>query len=255
MVMGLTAVVLGGCHFSGCHFGGDAFKAKFTRSENVTAPLAGINSLDVSTNVGKIQFIAADVAEVQIAAEIKVKARTEERAQELGEQVRIVAESSGQTLRIKAVRPAGLDDDQLSVDYTITAPGALALRCRTNVGDIHTANFTGEIEARTDVGTVTCTGLRNKIDLHTNVGDIRAEYASDAAAALSVDALTNVGSVELAGPQDISAKITAETNVGSIHSDRPLTVTGPLRQSIRASLGSGDGRINLRTNVGSIRIR
>jgi hypothetical protein len=59
----------------------------------------------------------------------------------------------------------------------------------------------------------------------------------------------------LAGPKDISAKLTAEANVGSIDTDRPLTVTGDLKQSIRASLGSAEGRISLRTNVGSIRIR
>lgn len=255
ILMGMTALVLGGCHFGGCHFDGDAFKAKFTRSENMTAPLAEINSLDVNTNVGKIEFIAADVAEVQIAAEIKVMARTEERAQELGEQVRIVAEPSGQTLRIQAIRPAGLDENKLSVDYTITAPSVLALKGTTNVGDVRTTGFSNEIEARTDVGTITCTGLRGKVDLHTNVGDVRVEYAPDASAAISVDASTNVGNVELAGPQEISAKVAAETNVGSIDTDRPLTVTGSLQRSIRASLGTGDGRISLRANVGSIRIR
>jgi hypothetical protein len=246
----LAAVALGGCHFSG-----DAFKAKFTRSEELTAPLAGVAALDVCTNVGKIELLAEDVAEVRIAAEIKIKARTEERAQELGEQVRIVAEPSGPTLRIKAIRPAGLSEDNLHVTYTITAPGALALKCTTNVGDIRTVGFTGRVEARTNVGSVVCTGLRDRADLRTDVGDIRAEYASDAPAALSVDASTNVGNVELVAPQEVSARVAAETNVGSIHSDRPLTVSGSLKQSIRASLGNGDGQVNLRTNVGSVRIR
>jgi hypothetical protein len=246
----VAVVALGGCHVNG-----DAFKAKFTRSEELTAPVAGMEAIDISTNVGKIELIAADVAEVKIAAEIKVKARTEERAQELGEQVRIVAEPSGRTLRIKVIRPAGLDENKLAVDYTITAPAALALKCVTNVGDIRTAGFSGPVEARTDVGTITCRGLRGKVDLQTNVGDIKAEYAPDAPAAISVDASSNVGNVELEGPAEISAKVAAETNVGSIHSDRPLTVSGSLKQSIRASLGSGEGGISLRTNVGSIRIQ
>lgn len=246
----LAAIIMGGCHFDG-----DSFKAKFTRSEELTTPAAGIDSMDIRTNVGKIELTAADVSEVQIAAEIKVKARTEEEAQELAEQVHIVAEPSGKTLRIRAERPSGLKDSNLSVDYTITAPAGLALKCITNVGDVRTAGFTSSIEARTDVGSVTCTGLRGEADLHTNVGDIRAEYANDAPAAISVQASSNVGNVDLAGPQDISAKLAAETNVGSINSDRPLTVSGPMRQSINASIGNGDGRISLRTNVGSIHIR
>jgi hypothetical protein len=59
----------------------------------------------------------------------------------------------------------------------------------------------------------------------------------------------------LAGPKDISAKLTAEAHVGAIDTDRPLTVTGHLKESIMTSLGSAEGRISLRTNVGSVRIR
>jgi hypothetical protein len=240
---------------AGCHISGDAFKAKFTRSENLTATLTDIAVIDVSTNVGKIELIPGDVAEVQIAAEIRVKAGSEEKAQELGEGVRIEAEPSGRTLVIKAVKPAGFGRNQLEVDFTITAPAALAIKAAVNVGDIRITDFTGRVETRSDVGKILCTGLRGDADLHTNVGDVRAEYASDAPAAISVNASANVGDVELAGPQNLSAKVTAETNVGSIDSDRPLTVTGSLHKSIRASIGNGEGRINLGTNVGSIRIR
>lgn len=240
---------------AGCHIGGDAFKAKFTRSENLTATLTDIASIDVSTNVGRIELIPGDVAEIQIAAEIKVKAGSEEKAQELGEGVRIEAEPSGRTLVVKAVKPSGFGRNQLEVDFTITAPAALAIKAAVNVGDIRITDFTGRVEACSDVGKILCTGLRGDADLHTNVGDVRAEYASDAPAAISINASANVGDVELAGPKDISAKIAAETNVGDISSDRPLTIRGSLQKSIRASLGNGDGRINLKTNVGSIRIR
>ncbi|OHB66675.1 MAG: hypothetical protein A2Y77_11235 [Planctomycetes bacterium RBG_13_62_9] len=87
------------------------------------------------------------------------------------------------------------------------------------------------------------------------MGDVRAAYASDAPAALSVAIGTNVGAIEFAGPKDISAKLTAKANVGSIDSDRPLTVSGSLGQSIRASLGTAEGQVHLSTNVGSIKIR
>ena len=250
VVLGLAAVLCGGCHIDG-----DMFHAKFTRSEDLSVPLAGISAMDVTVNVGKIRLDAADVSEARILAEIKVKAATEEKAQELAEQVRIVAEPSGQTLRVKAIKPSGLKDGNLSVEFTITAPAALALKCAVNVGDIHTVGFTSQVEAHTDVGTITCEGLRGDIDLHTNVGDVRAEYAPEAPAAIRADVSTNVGSVELAGPQEMSAHLTATANVGDIHTDRTLTVSGHLKQSIRGSLGSGEGRVSLRTNVGSIRIR
>jgi hypothetical protein len=220
---------------AGCQFGGDAFKAEFTRSEELTGSVAGITMLDIRTDVGKIHLNAADVAEIRVHAEIKVKAATEERARKLAEGVRIVLEPSGETLAIKAVRPAGFGHN--GVNFIVTAPAGLALKCTTNIGDIHTTGFTGRIEAFADIG------------------DIRAEYAPDAPAVIHLDASANVGSIELIGPKDISAELIAEAHVGAIDTDRPLTVIGHMKESIRSSLGSAEGRISLRTNVGSIRIR
>jgi len=130
------------------------------------------------------------------------------------------------------------------------------LDCTTNVGDIRVTDFTKRVKAVTNVGTITCTGLHEAIDLHTDVGDIRATYTSDAPAAVNATLATDVGAIEFTGPPEVSAQVTAGTNVGTIHTDRPLTVSGSLnRHSVQASLGRGEGRINLTTNVGSIRIR
>jgi DUF4097 and DUF4098 domain-containing protein YvlB len=141
------------------------------------------------------------------------------------------------------------------VDFTITAPGDLAVDCATNVGDIRVTGFTKRVKAVTDVGAIACTGLRDTIDLRANVGDVRADYASDAPAALTATMTTNVGNVEFTGPKEISAHLTAGSNVGSISTERPLSVTGTLKQSVSATLGQGEGRVNLSTNVGSIKIR
>ncbi len=250
VVTSLAALLPGGCVIHT-----DAFKAKFSRSEMLTAPLAEITTLDVTTGIGAIRMEAAQVPEVRIAAEIKVKDRTEEQAREWAEQVRIVAERSGQTLRIKAIRPAGLRDNNLNVDFTITAPGNLALECTTNVGDIRATDFTKRVKASTDVGAVACTGLRGDIDLHTNVGDLRADYIPDAPAAVNATLATDVGAIEFTGPKEISARVTATTNVGDINTDRPVTVTGSVKRSLHGTLGKGEGQIDLHTNVGSIRIR
>lgn len=240
---------------AGCLVRSDLLKAKVERAEELTVPVAGITALDASTNVGKIRLDAADTAEAHITAEIKVKAAGKEKAEELIEQVEIVAEPQGATLVVKVVKPHDLRDNELSVDFTITAPPNLALACTTNVGDIRVAGFTERVTARTDVGAIACTGVRGATNLHSNVGDIRVEYDPDAPAALAASATTNVGAIDFAGPQQMSANLTATANVGSIDTDRPLTVTGSLQRSIKASLGNAEGQVNLSTNVGSIRIR
>jgi len=242
--------------FGGCYVPfGDAFKAKAQRTEEFTASLDGITALDVSTNVGTIKVEAADVTEARITAEITVKSKTAEEADRLVEEIRITTEPSGTTLVIKAVKPAGFGKNQLSVDFTIVAPARLALDCTTNVGDVRTAGFAGRVKARTDVGSITCTDLHGILDLHTNVGDIRAVYAAEAPAALDASLSTNVGDIDFTGPTEISAEISAGANVGSIRTDRPLSVTGTIKKSLRATLGDSEGQIKLHTNVGSIKIR
>ena len=250
LVVGWAAVLLAGCQSSS-----DMFRAKFTRHQELAAPLTDITGLEVSTNVGALRLEAGEAAEARIVAEITVKACTQEQAEELAGQVRISAEPRGQTLVIKADRPPDLRRQNLSVAFTVTAPARLALDCVTNVGDVHITGFTEGVKARADVGAIASTGLRGPAELHSNVGDIRAEYAADAPAALNISISTNVGRIEFAGPPEISARLTATTNVGSIDTDRPLTVVGSLKHSIDAQLGRAEGRVNLSTNVGSIRIR
>lgn len=254
--VGLCAVLACITLFAGCYVPfGDVLKAKAQRTEELTASLEGIACLDVSTNVGTIRIEAADVTEARITAEITVKARTAEEAEQLVEEVRITAEPSRDKLVIKAVKPGDFGKNQLGVDFTITAPAALALDCTTNVGDIRTTGFTHSLKARTDVGSITCTDLHGVLDLHTNVGDIKAVYAPEAPAALEASLRTNVGDITFTGPTEISAEISAGANVGSIHTDRPLSVTGNIKKSLRATLGDSEGQINLHTNVGSIKIR
>jgi hypothetical protein len=234
---------------------GDSLRGEAKRTDNLTAPVGSASVLKVTTNVGAIKLDTAETAEVRITADITVKAKTDEEAEALLEGVHVTTESSGDTLVVKAEKPSGFDRNQLAVDFTITAPAGLRLDCTTNVGDIRVNGFTRRVEAHTDVGSITCSDLRESMNLHTNVGDIRAAYLIDAPASLDVRASTNVGNIDFTGPSQISANLTAAANVGDIHTDRPITVSGSLGKSIRASLGAAEGQVDLHTNVGSITIR
>jgi hypothetical protein len=242
--------------FVGCCVNlGNDYRAKARRTEELTVPVAEAMALDVSTNVGTLSLESAETSDVRITAEITVKAKTEEEAEALVDEVRIIAEPSGRTIVVKAEKPSHFGRNQLLVDFTIEAPGRLALDCTTNVGDIRTEGFTDRVAAKTDVGTIRCTGLRGDARLHANVGDVQAVYVADAPAALDISASTNVGNVDLTGPAEMSARLEASVNVGSINTDRPLSITGKIQKSIKASLGNAEGDVTLRTNVGSIHIR
>ena len=256
---GIFMLFLGGCVIilAGNGDGEDRdLRAKAERVEELKAPLADVNALEVSTNVGAIRIEAADVTEAAITARITIRAKTEEEAEALLEEVRISAEPSGHRLVIKTIKPSDSEHSKLTVDFDITVPKPLEARCTTKVGDIRIAGVAGDVVARTDVGKIDCADLHGgKADLATNVGAINLSFASDAPAALRIEAGTNVGDIDFRGPEQMSAKFSAVTNVGSIDTNRQMKAQGFVGKSLEASLGSGDGRVALHTNVGAIHIR
>ncbi|MFC1794513.1 DUF4097 family beta strand repeat-containing protein, partial [Planctomycetota bacterium] len=62
------------------------------------------------------------------------------------------------------------------------------------------------------------------------------------------------GSIEFNAPAQLSAHIDASTNVGSVNTARPITVVGKVGKSVKGTIGAGDGKVRLKTNVGSIKI-
>lgn len=241
---------------SGCCINiGDVFKAKYERTENVSVPAQNAAELYVETDVGSITITGADVTDCNITAEITVKARTKEKARELAEQVKIEPVYSGDTLTIKARKPDELKSRSLSVTFKIIAPKHLNLNCAAHVGTVKVSDIQGRIEASANVGSIFCHQVIADLDLELNVGSIEVEYSDTAPAACNADITTNVGSIEFTGPPRLSAQLNASTNVGSVKTSKPVTVVGKLGKSIKGTIGSGEGKISLRTNVGSIEIK
>jgi len=236
--------------FSGC---GD-FKAKYEKTENVSVPVGEAAELSVETNVGSITAKGTDVAECNITAEITVKARTQEEARKLAEQVKIEAKPSGDKLSIKVSQPVELKKQSLAVNFEITAPKRLKLDCSTNVGTVNISDMIDRITASTNVGSIFCKEVVNEIELTSNVGSIDVSCADTAPAACNAVITTNVGSIEFTAPAQLSAQVDASTNVGSVNTVRPTTVVGKVGKSVKGTIGAGEGKVRLKTNVGSIKI-
>ena len=230
------------------------FKAKCERTESTSVPTAGVDELDVETNVGSIAVTGADVSDCNITAEITVKAKTMEEARTLAEEVKIEVETRGDKLTIKAKKPAELKKRPLTVDFKITAPKQLKLSCSTHVGDVKVSEIQGRIEASVNVGNIICEQVLADVALESNVGDVKVKYADSAPSACRAEITTNVGNIRFRGPPELSAQVDASTNVGSIETAHPITIVGKVGKSINGTIGSGEGTIRLKTNVGSIEI-
>lgn len=228
---------------------------EYEKTNKLDAPFASGSTLALENDVGSITIEGQDVAGCNVTATITAKAPTEEEAQELARQTKISLEQDGDTLTVKITRPRNKRRRSISISFNITIPKQTALRISSDVGEIQVSNITEKIRARTDVGKISCREISGDIDLQADVGKINVVYSKDAPAACNATIKTDVGSIDITTPPRCSASVQADTDVGSITTDLPLTVKGRVGKNLQGTIGAGEGKMYLKTDVGSIRIR
>ncbi len=234
-----------------------------TRAAAVTAtveeshPLLATGEVVVHNVNGPITIETWDKPEVRLVA--TKEARTEADLKALA--VRIDA-SEGRF----SVKTEYLDKDGSwlkkftntgSVAYTLTVPhNATLRRIETLNGAIQITNAHGRVTAKSLNGRITARGLRHEVELNTVNGGISAEFDT-IADKQDVRLETDNGSIEVRLPADTSAEIDASAVNGSISNDFGLTSTEEnwVGRELTGRLGSGAGRVRLKTINGSIEIR
>ncbi len=235
---------------------GDSNREKYKRTEQLSAPIKADGTLNVRTNVGSITVTGADVTDCNIIATITTKARTIEEAQKRSREVKIELDSSADTLYVRIEKPVELKNKWLKVDFKIIVPKQLNLDCSADVGKINISATAGRIEASTNVGKIICKEISGDIDLRADVGKIKAIYADTAPAALNANITIDVGTIYFVGPPELSVELDASIDVGSIKTGRPITLVGEIsKKRLKGTIGTGQGQLRLKTDVGSITIK
>lgn len=234
---------------------GDLARFKYEKTEKLNSPLVPGSTLVLDNDVGSIIIEGLDDNNCNMTAEIKAKAPTEEEAKELVEQTKIELEPNGNTLTVKITKPPNRKNRSVSINFNITVPEQTALQISSDVGEIQISNITETIKTRTDVGEISCKQITGDVDIQSDVGKVNVVYSKDAPATCNANIKTDVGSIDLTTPPGCSAVVQANTDVGSIRSDMPLTVKGRIGKNLNGTIGNGQGKIYLKTDVGSIRLR
>jgi len=247
-----------GCVGCDIHIGdfGDFGGVEFERIEQLSAPIVAGATLTAETRVGSITVTGADVTECSVTATITAKAPTQEEAEKLAQKVKIKLEREGNDLTLEVEKPEKKRRRSIEITFDITIPPQVNLHLESDVGDIEVTNISGAIYATTDVGEITCTEVEGDVELEVDVGDVTVEYRDGAESIFSASLETEVGQIRFVGPANLSAKVDASTDVGSIETKLPLTVTGKIEKSVHGTIGKGEAKatVRLRTNVGSIEI-
>ncbi len=233
----------------------DNDKARYEKTERLSAPLAPGQTLCLQNSVGQISVTGTDASECNVTAVITAKAETTEKAQKLAEEVLIKIEPSGDKLYIKTEAPASKPKCSINIDFNITVPKQTALQLKANVGEIKITDITQPIKAETNVGVVLCEEIVGGIDIQTNVGEVIVLYAKTAPVACNANVKTDIGKIDFTAPPNLSAQVDLAANLGSIETSLPLTVKGAINQKSTGTIGKGEGKVTLKTNIGSIKIK
>jgi DUF4097 and DUF4098 domain-containing protein YvlB len=232
------------------------------------------STLVAVTHNGSITANGADVSDCSLIATITARARTEEEALELAEKVEVRLESVGDRLVVKIEKPTALINKSLGVSLDVTLPDRANLELETHNGPVSATDIRGDVRAVTHNGKISTMRVSGSTVLETHNGlisvsstcgnakfkthngSVKVYYDESSEPVNDISIITHNGSIELAAPPDLSAKVEAKTNNGSINTDLPITVIGKVSKNrLTGTIGSGDGRLYLETHNGSIRIR
>lgn len=145
------------------------------------------------------------------------------------------------------------DDGHASVNFRIRVPKGTRLDDVELVnGDLALEGISGRVEGSSVNGDVTAEHLGGDADLSAVNGDV---YLAVAGAVTSIKLNSVNGTVELVIPRDANARVSASTVHGSIRGTGEIKVEKNfVGSSLSSVLGNGEGRIDLETVNGNIRI-
>jgi hypothetical protein len=250
-------------------------------------PLKGRPDLQVRTDDGSVRI------ETGAGSEIDARVTTDGWRIAPGE-VTITDRQTGDRVEIEVRLPKGhlgFGIGHRSITVALRVPKEAVLDVQTGDGSIDVNAVSGQARLSTGDGSITADGLRGEIRLHTGDGSIRATGLSGRLDADTGDGSMNVrgrfdslnlrtgdggiqaaaeagsrveaawslssgdGSITLRLPDGLGADLDAHTGDGSISLEKPVTVTGTIRENtVRGKLGPGGLPLRIHTGDGSIRL-
>ena len=242
-----------------------ALAAVATKQFHEVVPFKTGGKVTVNNVNGSITVETWDQENVEVNAEIVVKARSRRDAEDFLKEVEIILDRSGDRLRIEPDYPkregSGLLDwvfgrrpPEVTVNFRIRLPQQTDVVASSVNGRVTVSDVQGDVKLHTTNGSVEVRDVVGSLSVQTVNGSVKAkllELPADAEVSLK----TVNGGIRLYLPEDVSAEIEASTVNGGIDSEFPIEVRGkygPKHASGR--VGEGDAFVTLKTVNGSIQI-
>lgn len=200
---------------------------------------------------GGITVTGWDGGDVRVEARVRAQARDQDRADEILDEVEVVASS-------RLVESRGPDTGRRegwSVSYHVFVPYNTDLELETHNGGISLEGVSGRIRMSALNGGVKVAGAGGDVVGRTTNGGLSVELEGDRWAGEGLDLRTTNGGVRVAIPEGYSAEFETATVNGGFSLDVPMTLQGRLGRRLRSTLGDGGPPVRVTTTNGGVRIQ
>ena len=244
---------------------------RFEQQETQTIPAGDYAHLELTNANGNITVAGAEGEEIALVATKKVKAKSEEEGQRGLGQIRIALSEEKPNLRIVTDISELPSKWNWSVNYEVHLPVHMSLFARTSNGNVDVADLREQTRVETSNGNASAHRIGSPVTARTSNGNIKLHEVEGAIEAktsngnvyaqlrtLDKEKPTTLkssnGNLQLAVPEDASAKVVADTKNGNVHCDLPVSASLQRRNHLEGAIRSGEGEIELRTTNGNVRI-
>lgn len=219
--------------------------------ETALRPGGGTLVVDPGHN-GGVAVFGWERDSIAVVAKIQASARTETRAQQLADAVRI--EAAGRMIRAD-IGSTGRRE-YVAVSFDVYVPRRTDLAAETVNGPLHVEDVTGTLRLRARNGPVALIGVAGDVNARVQNGPLHVELAGNQWDGRGLDAEATNGPVDLAIPEHYDAQLETGTVNGPMNLEFPLTVTvqGRLTRRIHATLGEGGAPVRVVTTNGPLTV-
>jgi hypothetical protein len=205
--------------------------------------------VDAAPN-GSIRIRAWDGNGIRLRTRVEARARSEDRAEELVDQVEI--ETDG-TIRARGARTGRRE--WWTASFEVFVPREMDLDLHSQNGGIQVQGVSGRIQFETMNGGVTLEGVGGDVRGHTTNGGLDITLAGTSWEGEGLDVRTTNGGVDLTIPEGYNARLETSSVNGGMQADFPVTVRGRIGRSMNLELGSGGPTLRARTTNGGVNLK
>jgi hypothetical protein len=198
---------------------------------------------------------SADGTTVEIVAERRARAATEQAARQELNLIRITEQVSAKHIRIEVPRDDGgihFGRAAREVSFKLRVPKTAAVKVNTRNGEVHLTGLTGAVKADSSNGSIIGDDLGGVVEAGTTNGNVRVQVRAIHPDGIRLD--TTNGNIELRIPADSKANIAAHWVNGDFEAQGLKPDGASDRRRYEGKLNGGGPRIELNTTNGRIRI-